>query len=341
MKKRKSIILAIPQPCSEDWDKMKLIGNTRQCLKCNKALTDFTQFTDSQLLDYVSSYNGTICGKFSNHQLNRELIHYNPENSSFLQKLLFGTILATSLVACNSHNPGNSGKEVSLHLSSGTEKVNTTPEKDTNYITGRVVDLDKNPMDSIKITIKWFGLYAYTDVKGFFKIYVPENINRDITLKLENNSGQSSEVKYTIDKLPFDKEITLQIKRINPTATVGVLVMPPKSHIDSNDVYYNPSTMPHFNDVSGYLSKNINYPDEAQKKGIHGTTYISFIVEKSGEVSTVKVVRGVDAMLDSEAVKVIRTMPKWVPGKQDKKPVRTRFTIPIRFILNADSAKGR
>ena len=82
-----------------------------------------------------------------------------------------------------------------------------------------------------------------------------------------------------------------------------------------------------------YIGKNLNYPDEAAKKKVSGRVFVSFIVEKDGSVSNVKVVRGVDPLLDAEAIRVIEASPKWEPGKQRGEKVRLRFTFPINFVL--------
>ncbi len=82
-----------------------------------------------------------------------------------------------------------------------------------------------------------------------------------------------------------------------------------------------------------FLSKNINYPEIAQDNGIQGRVIVSFIVEKDGLPSNVKVVRGIDPALDKEAVRVVKKMPAWKPGKQQGKSVRQRFTLPVVFRL--------
>lgn len=83
-----------------------------------------------------------------------------------------------------------------------------------------------------------------------------------------------------------------------------------------------------------YISKHVKYPMEAIENNIQGKVYLRFIVEKSGEVSNVHVERGVHASLDREARRVIANMPKWKPGKNDGKKVRTRVRLPINFTLN-------
>ena len=83
-----------------------------------------------------------------------------------------------------------------------------------------------------------------------------------------------------------------------------------------------------------YIQKNVKYPPIAKEYNITGKVYVSFIVDKSGSVTNVKVVRGVDKNLDAEALRVVKSLPKYKPGKQRGKPVRVMFTIPINFTLN-------
>ena len=83
-----------------------------------------------------------------------------------------------------------------------------------------------------------------------------------------------------------------------------------------------------------YIQKNVKYPAIAKEYNIQGKVFIQFIVDKSGSVTNVKVVRGVDKNLDAEAVRVIKSLPKYKPGKQRGKPVRVMFTVPINFTLN-------
>ena len=82
-----------------------------------------------------------------------------------------------------------------------------------------------------------------------------------------------------------------------------------------------------------YLMKNIKYPEQAVKEGIQGRVTVRFIVEKDGSISDVKPVLSVHPLLNKEAVRVVESMPKWTPGKQNGKPVRVRFNLPVMFKL--------
>jgi len=83
-----------------------------------------------------------------------------------------------------------------------------------------------------------------------------------------------------------------------------------------------------------YIQKNVKYPAIAKEYNITGKVYVSFIVDKSGSVTNVKIVRGVDKNLDAEALRVVKSLPKYKPGKQRGKAVRVMFTIPINFTLS-------
>jgi TonB family protein len=83
-----------------------------------------------------------------------------------------------------------------------------------------------------------------------------------------------------------------------------------------------------------YMVSSIVYPAEAKQKKIEGTVYVSFIVEKDGSVTHVKVIRGIGGGCDEESVRVVKGMPKWIPGKQRGKTVRCQFNLPVKYALN-------
>lgn len=80
-----------------------------------------------------------------------------------------------------------------------------------------------------------------------------------------------------------------------------------------------------------FVSENVQYPEEAKEKEISGRVLVGFIVEKDGSVNEVKIVRGIGGGCDEEAVRVVKAMPKWKPGKQDGKTVRVSYTMPFFF----------
>ena len=82
-----------------------------------------------------------------------------------------------------------------------------------------------------------------------------------------------------------------------------------------------------------FVAKNVQYPEEAKEKEISGRVMVGFIVEKDGSISDVKVVKGIGGGCDEEAVRVVKAMPKWKPGKEKGKPVRVSYMMPFTFKL--------
>ena len=83
-----------------------------------------------------------------------------------------------------------------------------------------------------------------------------------------------------------------------------------------------------------YLQENIKYPEQAKSNGVQGRVIVQFVVNKDGSISNDTVVRSVDPLLDAEAIRVVRSMPNWTPGKQKGEAVRVRFTLPVTFRLD-------
>jgi protein TonB len=110
---------------------------------------------------------------------------------------------------------------------------------------------------------------------------------------------------------------------------------PPKE--EENKVFDVVEVMPSFPGGQGalmqWLNKNIKYPVVAEENGVQGRVVVTFVVEKDGSITDVKVVKSVDPSLDKEAARVVKSMPHWIPGKQNGSPVRVKYTVPVTFKL--------
>ena len=110
---------------------------------------------------------------------------------------------------------------------------------------------------------------------------------------------------------------------------------PPKE--EENKVFDVVEVMPSFPGGQGalmqWLNKNIKYPVVAEENGIQGRVVVTFVVEKDGSITDVNVVKSVDPSLDKEAQRVVKSMPKWIPGKQNGSAVRVKYTVPVTFRL--------
>ena len=83
-----------------------------------------------------------------------------------------------------------------------------------------------------------------------------------------------------------------------------------------------------------FIVKSAKYPTEAKECGLQGTILVNFIVEKDGSITSVQALDGSEKVLSDEAVRVVKTMPRWTPGKQQGEAVRCRLTMPVIFNLN-------
>ena len=117
-----------------------------------------------------------------------------------------------------------------------------------------------------------------------------------------------------------------------------VLVTEPvKPKEEENKVFDVVEQMPSFpggmSALMAYLQKSIKYPPVAEENGIQGRVICTFVVERDGSVTDVRVAKSVDPSLDKEAVRVVSAMPKWIPGKQNGQSVRVKYTLPVTFRL--------
>ena len=110
-----------------------------------------------------------------------------------------------------------------------------------------------------------------------------------------------------------------------------------KAEANSGKVCEAPEVMPEYPGgvpkLMEFLSANVRYPVEAQRSKIEGRSVIGFVVERDGSISNVSVTKGSYPLLDDEAIRVVKEMPKWKPGMINGKPVRVKFNLPIYFRL--------
>jgi protein TonB len=92
--------------------------------------------------------------------------------------------------------------------------------------------------------------------------------------------------------------------------------------------------MPEFNgDINAYLNRHTRYPEPARENHIQGKVIVQFVVDENGQVTVAKIMRGIGGGCNEEALRVVRSMPKWKPGKQNGRAVKVYFTLPIHFVL--------
>lgn len=143
---------------------------------------------------------------------------------------------------------------------------------------------------------------------------VDDNVEIDIELEIDDSEADKATI---IDALP-------QIQQ-------------KEEEVEESEIFVVVEDMPEFpggeTALRSYINKNVNYPVIAAENGIQGKVYVRFVVDKDGSVTNAEIARGIDPSLDQEALRVVRTLPKWKPGKQRGKPVRVSYTVPINFQL--------
>ncbi|MCL2435610.1 MAG: energy transducer TonB [Lentimicrobiaceae bacterium] len=156
----------------------------------------------------------------------------------------------------------------------------------------------------------------------------PPQTAREILLKLVQSTPTFN---FDPDMFSQDFPEDLEIGEYTPISIIDLEVE------DSPPVVF-PEEMPEpiggFEAMYAFLKSNLRYPEGPRNAGISGQVFIEFVIERDGNISNVKVVMSVHPELDREAVRVVKMMPKWKPGKQMGKTVRTLYQIPIRFAIN-------
>lgn len=165
-------------------------------------------------------------------------------------------------------------------------------------------------------------------------------IKKDELVKEENQVKQMDKLDEKVAVGTENKEGTKDRLAEAVRSDIAVAAPPPppapKPEV-SNKVFEVVEEMPHFPGgpaaLQAFLSSNTKYPVVAQENGVQGRVTVSFVVERDGSITDVRVVRSVDPSLDREASRVVRSMPRWSPGKQNGSTVRVKYTVPVVFRL--------
>jgi len=142
-----------------------------------------------------------------------------------------------------------------------------------------------------------------------------------IAEKSDNSVAQPTPAARTVKGVATSASKTTQLEEISEEAEVFTVVEQSPEFPGGADK------------LNRYLTDNLHYPDEAKMNSISGTVYVQFVIDKKGQISDAKVLRGIGSGCDEEALRVIKAMPRWKPGMQRGKPVRVAFNMPVKFSL--------
>ncbi|MEX8547780.1 MAG: TonB family protein [Mucilaginibacter sp.] len=224
----------------------------------------------------------------------------------------------------------NIGESVSSPLKTTSAEKGTV--KTVSDLKGKVVNPLGKPMANVKVQYEQNNFSTTTDEDGDFEI--PNYTERAIvTFK----SPDSTVLVTTFDHVAGKLKIVVFEDKAMAKARANMLVVKPSSEpgvVSFASVEKPPSFPGGEEGFANYLAKSIHYPKEAKDKNIQGRVIISFIVEKDGKLTNLKVLRDIGGGCGPEAVRVLEESPNWNPGLQNSKPVRVSFTMPVNFSLN-------
>ena len=133
------------------------------------------------------------------------------------------------------------------------------------------------------------------------------------------------------------KELEIEDTEVDEDEVVEIVEVEEEEEVAEEEIFTIVETNPSFPGgeakMYAFLGKNMKYPPIARDNNIQGRVYVSFVVEKNGKITDVRVLRGIGGGCDEEAIRVVKAMPSWSAGKQRGKPVRVRFNLPIVFKL--------
>ena len=145
------------------------------------------------------------------------------------------------------------------------------------------------------------------------------------------------ELNIVEDDVELEDEFEIEDFEASQDEEIEVIAMEEEEE-DEAEVFFIVEDMPKFQGGSlenfrNYIQESIDYPPIAMENGISGTVYVTFVVNKQGQITAIRIVRGVDPSLDNEVLRALKAAPKWSPGQQRGKPVNVSMAIPVKFIL--------
>lgn len=241
-----------------------------------------------------------------------------------------------------------------LAMTTAREKITAMVTQVTDepiMVSGRVKSVAGKPLAGANVVVANTGKGTPTDAQGRYKL---QNVPKTAQLA-------ASFVGFTTTVVPISGQVTLNItlkpadpdelptmgattvyKSIKPNPAMPVRT-PPSSETINGEVFTSveePAVFP--TGIPGlmqYIAHSLRYPAKARTAGIEGNVLVQFIVGPTGAVRSANVKKGIGGGCDEEAVRVVRQMPRWIPGKQNGKGVSTQYIIPIQFALDKKEEK--
>ena len=286
--------VAIFEPCPANWEKMQIKLDVRHCDQCDKSVIDFTKKSRAEIITYlIENPNGSVCGRMNQQQFDIKEEDL-PELISILSQPRFrANAFLILAVVCSS-----------LFYSCETPSTNNKTIEKPKIENQKIESQKSNPVEKIS---------SNDSLKKTKKQYIipPVELMGEVSILPEPPPAIAGGITY--EPLPEIEVVT------NPEEVLSYAEVMPEF----------PGGMP---EMVKYLLENMIYPEEMKENGIEGRIFVQFVVTKTGNVEDVTIARGIDG-LNREAIRLVKQMPNWSPGKNNGKEVNVKMVIPIRFSL--------
>lgn len=292
--------IGIPNPCHEDWEKMKIGVRSRYCISCKKDVTDFRDRSRQEILEYlILNYNKQVCGRFYSSQLDFSYEDFVVTIKALSNKqqnsnLAFYLLTLGALVLSGCEKSPDVENKVKIIADSSSIQAATKLLSDTS--------------ESIKV--------------------IPKNDNgvreKDVPQRKLKTSPNCIEIKEDIAV---------------PVEVTGIVALPPDTITPSEVPYTHVEVMPEFKGgfelMIAYIQQNLKYPNWERQNKIEGVVYATFVVDKNGKIKDPRILKSVEGSrnFDTEVLRLINEMPDWEAGSHNGRNVDVVFNLPVNFKL--------
>lgn len=215
------IKLHIPTPCTQNWNSFPQNATGGFCSQCSKTVIDFTQLSDKELYQALQN-PGKICGRFTQSQLNRDILFTNNNQSLKLNKILAGLlIIGTTQTGLTNESHAHAQAQANATKTpientavNGREAPKKSPKlatDTTKFIEGKILDEVLNPIAYASVTLKDKKIGVTSNSKGQFKILVPDSYKRKVSLQVSAVGFDPKEFTISKKELPLKNDLTLKL----------------------------------------------------------------------------------------------------------------------------------
>lgn len=284
--------ITIPEPCHEDWNKMIQDETGRFCSSCEKSVVDFTQMLPTEVQDFfIKNHGQKICGRFRTKQLDSIIIQI--PNQVVFSQIHFHKMFLLALFIC-----------IGTTLFSCKQENGDKQKIEKIEVVSSDTALRKNITVGLSLPPK--------NGKHFDEIVLPPAPKRNQIKFLKNNKKDC----------------------IKQYLTSGEVIIEPIALKKTEDIIYQldnievaPEYIGGITKFKNYVQNNYMFPKKSNI--INGEVQASFVIEREGQLSTIKLIKDIDNGTGEVLVRLLNRSPKWIPGTQNGKPVRTKYFITL------------